>query len=137
MDKSTKRKSWIIAIIIIVVVIVAAGFGGYYVNKKYLLNKHSVRQAVFLTNGQVYFGYISNSDDQIVKLTDIYYLKTTTDLQNSNTDQNKKVSLIKLGSELHGPEDQMYINRDQILFFEDMKSSSKIMDAINKFSSQQ
>lgn len=137
MEKNTKRMSAIWKITIVIVVIIAAGVVGYFVNKKWIENRSNSRQAVFLTNGQVYFGYISNTDEQIVKLTNIYYLKTTTDLQNANSDQNKKVSLIKLGSELHGPDDAMYINRDQILFYENMKDSSKINDAINKFSSQQ
>lgn len=138
MEKTTKKRRVTTIIIAIAIILIAAGAAGYFVNKKYLLDKKSdERQAVFLTNGQVYFGYISHSNDQIVELEDIYYLKTTTDLQNNSTTTPPKVSLIKLGSELHGPEDQMFINRDQILFFENMKNSSKIMDAINKFSSGQ
>jgi hypothetical protein len=57
-------------------------------------------------------------------------------LQTTTGTTPAKVSLIKLGSELHGPEDQMSINRDQILFFENMKNSSKINEAITKFTSQ-
>lgn len=144
MEKFAKQASkfWIFLIILAVLVIV--GTTTYFIKKRNtasqlqnVTNNSQRRQAVFLTNGQVYFGYISNINNQIVTLKDIYYLKTKADLQNNSTDQsNSKVSLIKLGSELHGPEDAMYINRDQILFFEDMKDSSKISDAINKFSSQ-
>lgn len=32
-------------------------------------------QALFLTNGQVYFGHLSNVNDGYVKLSDIYYLQ--------------------------------------------------------------
>jgi len=135
MENSLKPTSRIWIILIALAIVVALG-SGYFIKKKFFTNQTQKRQAVFLTNGQVYFGYISNSEDQIVQLKDIYYLKTKTDLQSTAVDESKKVSLIKLGSELHGPEDVMYINRDQILFFEDMKDSSKIIDAINKFSSQ-
>ena len=87
------------------------------------------RQAVFLNNGQVYFGYIANADSQIVKLSDVYYLKTDA-LQ--STDPNQKVLLVKMGSELHSPTNVMYINRDQILFYQDLTDSSKINSAIGQ-----
>jgi len=41
--------------------------------------------------------------------------------------------LVKLGQELHGPVDSMQINRDQILFYEDMKESGKVMEAIRSY----
>jgi len=36
-------------------------------------------QAVFFTNGQVYFGKLSTINDNYLKLTDIYYLQTQSD----------------------------------------------------------
>ena len=91
-------------------------------------------QAVFLTNGQVYFGNLSVSG-KFYKLTDIYYLQLA---QSQQTEQeqlkqtNQQPQLVKLGSELHGPEDAMYIARDKVLFWENMKNDSKVVDAINK-----
>lgn len=91
--------------------------------------------AVFLTNGQVYFGHVSNSDDEYVTLKDIYYLKLNDkSLQPEAKDlKDAKISLIKLGKELHGPKDKMYINRDQILFIEELKNNSRIVQSINAF----
>jgi hypothetical protein len=43
---------------------------------------------------------------------------------------NPQVSLAKLGSELHAPEDEMRINRDQILFWENLQDSGKVVQAI-------
>ena len=40
------------------------------------------------------------------------------------------MSLIKLGEELHEPEDLMIINKDNILFIENLKADSKIVKAI-------
>jgi hypothetical protein len=89
-------------------------------------------QAVFLTNGQVYFCKLTNVDAAYVKCNDIYYLQVQQTVQ---PDQNKdsqqpQVSLAKLGSELHGPEDAMYINRDQVLFWENLKNDGKVVQAI-------
>lgn len=87
-------------------------------------------QAIFLTNGQVYFGKLSKVDDKYVELTDIYYLQVQQDVQPAEKDDNPQVSLAKLGSELHGPDDKMSINRDQVLFWENLKDDGKVAKAI-------
>jgi hypothetical protein len=91
-------------------------------------------QALFLTNGQVYFCKLSNVDDRYVKCTDIYYLQVQQAVQpaEGSADQQPKVSLAKLGSELHGPEDAMYVNRDQVLFWENLKGDGKVAKAIEE-----
>lgn len=126
-----------LAQIIIFVILVAAIAGGavYYVNsqgKGGVGNKE--RQAIFLTNGQVYFGYVQNESAAMVKVTDVYYLQVQqTDGAQSKDGQQPQVSLVKLGNELHGPKDEMRINHDQILFVEDMKDDSKVNEAIKSF----
>lgn len=132
------RRAKIMMFFLVVVLILGVGFSSYWIYTKVLTNRNdeSKRQAVFLTNGQVYFGYISRVNEQIVVLKDIYYLRTQDLLQSANdvSEDKKKISIIKLGSELHGPENIMYLNRDQILFYENMKNESKINEAIAKFS---
>jgi len=125
-------------VMFVVVLLVVAG-GSYFGYRQYRINKNhqGVRQAVFLTNGQVYFGYLSDLEKQVTVLKDIYYLKAQNALQSGTNPDATKLSLIKLGEELQGPKDVMYINRDQILFYEDMKDSSKINDAITKYTSGQ
>ncbi|HSX00838.1 MAG TPA: hypothetical protein VLF67_01235 [Candidatus Saccharimonas sp.] len=97
-------------------------------------------QAVFLTNGQVYFGKVSKIDASYVKLTDIFYLQVQQQVQPDNsksTDQQQpQVSLAKLGGELHGPEDVMYISRTQVLFWENLKSDGKVTKAISDYKAQ-
>jgi len=102
-------------------------------------------QAVFLTNGQVYFGKISNHLGDYIELNDIYYLQVKPVLQqgeNSNQNQNPQnqqteLSLVKLGNELHGPLDRMMINKDQVVFVEDLKDDSKVTDAIHRYQQDQ
>ncbi len=98
-------------------------------------------QAVFLTNGQVYFGKLSGMTASYATLKDIYYLQVSTppatDASSLNQQQapqqQQQLSLVKLGEELHGPIDEMRINRDQILFYEDMKEEGRVMTAIRQF----
>src|SRR6266511_880405 len=77
-------------------------------------------QAIFLTNGQVYFGHITGINDTVIDLESIYYLNSQQqpDTSKTTTTQQTNFSLVKLGCELHGPADQMVINRDQVSFWE-------------------
>lgn len=99
-------------------------------------------QAVFLTNGQVYFGKLEKSVDNYYKLTDVFYLQATqaqtdaneTDAQNPQDQAAETgVQLIKLGNEVHGPEDSMVIDRSQVLFIENLKKDGKVVDSIDKY----
>lgn len=98
-------------------------------------------QAVFFTNGQVYFGKLQLAGGDYMKLTEIYYLQTqaggTTDAKNpqETTNDQSNVQLIKLGDEIHGPEDQMVISKDQVLFYENLKSDGKVAQSIDKYKS--
>lgn len=106
-------------------------------------DKLSGYQAVFLSNTQVYFGKLSDVSATYATLKDIYYLQVTQPpLQGSQqqgsqaqtqTQAQPQISLVKLGNELHGPVDEMKINRDQILFFEDLKEDGRVMQAIREY----
>ena len=93
-------------------------------------------QAVFLTNGQVYFGKLDSLHTAYPTLTDIYYLIVTRPLQSQQGGETQAVqpdfSLRKLGNELHGPTDRMVINKDHILFVEDLKETGKVVEAIRQ-----
>lgn len=94
-------------------------------------------QAVFLSNGQVYFGKLVSINNSYVKLDNIFYLQAKQSVQPKQQDQastnNNDVQLVKLGNELHGPEDAMVINRTEILFWENLKSSGKVTQAIDNY----
>lgn len=106
-------------------------------------------QAVFLTNGQTFFGKVKGGiDGSYVTLTDIYYLvyqqaQTAVSptqegsIATPSAQQRPNFTLIKLGDELHGPEDKMLIRRDNILFIEDLKDEGKVVQAILNFRREQ
>jgi hypothetical protein len=97
-------------------------------------------QAVFLSNGQVYFGKVNALNNQYVDLRDIYYLNSQSQSADGTTegekDTNSTFSLVKLGCELHGPADQMIINREQVTFWENLKSDGKVAKAIGEWQKQ-
>jgi hypothetical protein len=134
MQTENKKSSRPVVIAIVVLVVLALGLVCWKVFMSENSIKKSQYQAVFLANGQVYFGKISNVSNSYVKLTDIYYLQVQQAVQpaQSSSSEQPKVSLAKLGNELHGPEDEMQINRDQVLFWENLKDDSKVVTAIKE-----
>lgn len=91
-------------------------------------------QAVFLSNGQVYFGRLSVVNDQYLKLSGVFYIQSqeSTTSGEQAAEDAAGMQLIKLGEEVHGPEDAMMINRDQMLFFENLKSDGKVTQLIQQ-----
>lgn len=96
---------------------------------------HKKFQAVFLNGGQVYFGKISDLNRQHLKISNIYYLRVNQQVQpDANAAANPNdISLVKLGCELHGPEDDMVINREQIIFWENLKDDGQVTKAIAEY----
>ena len=96
---------------------------------------HSKYQAVFLTNGQVYFGKLYRLNGDYYKLNDIFYLQTKTAASSTNPQETSsgsanEVELIKLGSEIHGPDDEMIMTKEQILFIENLKKDGTVTKTI-------
>lgn len=98
-------------------------------------------QAVFFTNGQVYFGKLNQVNASYFKLTDVFYIQAQESDSTQNESENPQetsndstdIRLIKLGSEVHGPDDEMIISKDQILFFENLKKDGRVSDSIIKY----
>lgn len=126
-----------IVIIIIVAAVVWAAYYFMFAGKGASSNvvDSSKYQAVFLTNGQVYFGKVSGERNDYVSLASVYYMVLKKPLQDQNKDdQNQEpakpeYTLVKLGKEMHGPT-SMSISRDQILFIENLSDDSKVVGAI-------
>ena len=123
------------ALIVAVVWFLALGGNGKtesgFVDKKKL-------QAVFLNGGQVYFGNINDLNGKFLSMNNIYYLRVNQQVQ-PNQDQSaasNDISLVKLGCELHGPTDNMVINREQIIFWENLKDDGQVAKAVADYRKQ-
>jgi hypothetical protein len=119
-----------------------AAFSGSGVNSEADKVSKGQYQAVFLNGGvtsgsvsySTYFGHITKLNDKYAVLNDVYYL---TDQSSSNAQAASSPQLTKLGcQQLHSPEDEMVINRSQIAFWENIKDSGKVVQAIKQFKQQ-
>lgn len=93
-------------------------------------------QAIFFSNGQVYFGKLTIENDAYYSLSDVFYIQNDTasaDEESSEGASDQK--LIKRGSEVYGPEDPMIIDRSQVMFFENIKSDSEVSQLIRNYKS--
>lgn len=127
--------------------------------------KPSGYQAVFLSNGQVYFGRLDGFNTNEPTLREVYYLKVGTLADTNQKTTEVKVepkagtkeatasaaksptltptptpaaaktglTLVKLGEEIHGPADEMKLNKDQILFVENLRDDSQVVAAIKRY----
>lgn len=123
----------ILATLMLLVVTIGGGSGVENAIKK---NQY---QAVFLSSqdGQVYFGKLAVFNENYYKLTDIFYVRVEQKIQpqgqNSQQQTQQNISLAKLGNELHGPEDEMFIAKDKVLFWENLKDDGQVVKAITEY----
>lgn len=101
-------------------------------------------QAVFLNNGQIYFGHFSRSGISYWKLSDAYYIKVTKvpvaqpetkpgEKKNETPEppqEETRTTLVKVTDDLHGPENTMFIPASNILFWQNLRDDSSIVRAI-------
>ena len=155
--QAPKRGGNLMKIIVTIIVILVVVIGGWYVLSLFTgisfpgQNSGAVQgasddwQAVFLDNGQVYFGQIKSTNDRELVLTNIYYLQVinkplqmTADGSEATDQQTQQeLTLVKLGNELHGPTDEMVINRDRVLLTEKLKDDSPVVKGIMDYISNQ
>ncbi len=141
-SKQKKSITWVIALLVALVVLV----GGWFAWQKLSVDNgidSGKYQAVFFTNGQVYFGKLTVLNDGHLKLTNVFYVQSQDDTKTEKAAEGEvaanqnNMQLIKMGNEVHGPEDTMIINRDQVLFYENLKPDGKVSQTINKYKDKQ
>ena len=129
---SKRDQSYVVAGIASVagfLLIIVLGFKVYWlIGKNWDSEKRidpTTYQAVFLADEQIYFGKLKEIDSSYPVLEDVYYIFIENDDPSSGR-------LVKLGqNEPHNPQDQMIINRDHILFWENLKPDSRVIQTIN------
>lgn len=86
---------------------------------------------VFLTNGQAYFGHYYDGPSDYARLREVYYvLATQLQSQDPKVAPQTQLSLQRLGGEIHGPTQEMRISKAQILFVEDLRPDSPVVQSI-------
>lgn len=90
---------------------------------------HARYQAVFLSNGQTYFGRYLDRLGPYVKIGDAFYIQQTP-AQTEGAPADTKI--VRRGSELHQPMGEMLIPKTAILFVEDLRDDSQVGQFMDK-----
>ena len=80
-------------------------------------------QAVFLANGQTYFGHYLDRLGPYVKVENAFYIQQAPTAEEGQTPESR---IIRRGSELHQPLPFVLIPKTAILFVEDLRPDSQV-----------
>lgn len=133
---TTRSRTPVWIAIIVVTVLILAGISWIILSRAQPVVtgiNTSRYQAVYLANGQIYFGKLETLGSSKMRLTNVYYLQTKTDTASTDTkDQstNGNFQLIKLRGAVYGPSDEMIISNDQIIYFQNLEDNSKAAELI-------
>ena len=81
---------------------------------------------------------LTDLNGKFLSMSNIYYLRVNQQVQPNQTGSNaaNDISLVKLGCELHGPQDSMVINREQVIFWENLKDDGQVAKAVADYQKQ-
>lgn len=122
-----------IATLLVLIALSISRSGG---SKEYSMVQEDKYQAVFLNNGQVYFGNVTDISGDYLKLNNVFYL-TQNSTDATTAAANSDYTLIKLGcQQIHYPFDQMVVNRAQVTFWENLSDDGKVAQSIEQFKTE-
>lgn len=132
--KSSKSFLSFLSLLLKTILVIVVVYGGV-IGSKFLIKKFSTQErqdyaAVFLANGQVYFGKIYKIESQEIIMNDVFYLQVN---DGTNGLNQSHFNLVKLGTEIHGPTDELFINKSQVVFYEYLRPDSKLVESIKNY----
>lgn len=131
------RKGWLIASILVALLVIAAAV--WLLLGQGRANGAGIDagkfQTVYLMNGQIYFGKLTAINDAQYKLSNVYYLQTaaeggTNEQASTQTSAANNSQLIKLSNAVYGPDDEMVISKDQVLYFQNLNPEGRAAQLI-------
>ncbi len=129
--RKASKKVWVIALIVGAVIV--AGFVTWLIIFSSRTATAGIDaskyQTVYLMNGQIYLGKLTAINDTQYRLTNVYYLQTsaaeTPEGEETGAEPGSNSQLIKLSDAIYGPEDEMIISKDQVLYFQNLNSGGR------------
>jgi hypothetical protein len=84
-------------------------------------------QAVYTLDGKMYFGKLQNSTGTYLVVKKPYTTQTT---QTEDKTAEAQTTLVKVSGQVYGPEDSIALKSDQVVFWQNLRSDSKVSQAI-------
>lgn len=90
-------------------------------------------QVVYLNNNQAYFGKLKNTGGDYLVLESPYIvqeIKAPADDTKKAEDTQVQTTLVKVRDQVYGPDDSIALSSKQVLFWQNLRSDSKVAKAI-------
>lgn len=125
----------------VVVIAILAGAAGYFSTRGVPslggAAKAEKFNAIFLNNGQVYFGVIKDENSQYMVLDNVFYLQLVNEEipateEGGEPQVVQRPQLVKKGDEYYGPDSSIRLNRAQVAVVEDLRDDSDILRQIKE-----
>ncbi len=84
-------------------------------------------QAVYLTTGQMYFGKLQNTTGSFLTLSHPYTTQRSADGEQATQNET---TLVKLTQQVYGPDDSIALRSEQVQFWQNLRSDSKVVQTI-------
>jgi len=86
-------------------------------------------QAVFLSNGQTYFGHYIERLGPYAKIENAFYIQQT---PAANENEAATSKIVRRGNEFHQPEPFVLLPKTAILFVEDLRTDSSVAQFMDR-----
>lgn len=132
LTKNFDARQVLIGLVIVAVVLVGAM---YIIDRAGEQPDGGQYQAVFLTNGQVYFGKLSGLGGDYVTLKDVYVVQSQDNVTQTNPspEPESRLTLSRLDqNKLIHPEQEMTIAKTSLLFWENMQDDAEVVKKIDE-----
>lgn len=84
--------------------------------------------AVYLDSGQIFYGRKDKQNQNYVTMNNVFYYQPGV-----RSVKAENIRIIKVGTEIHQPQDYIYINKQHIERQEQLSDDSKVVEAIKKY----
>jgi hypothetical protein len=126
--RKSRQKYYILAIIVLVIM---CGLAYFLYSKSPVQKVDSSRyQVVYLSNGQAYFGKLQNTTGEYLMIKTPYTAQSVQSGDKAAATDNT-TTLLKVSAQVYGPDDSIAIKSSQVLFWQNLRSDSKVSQAIN------
>lgn len=90
--------------------------------------------ALTLTNGSLFFAHLKYEDDRYLYLNDVHYFQRTPPPPAKKGEQpaSPGLTLVKQSADPQGPKDELILNRDQLLFYQELRNDSRVVQLIRQ-----
>lgn len=113
-----------------VVVLIGALLAGFFLLPKGERINTSGYQVVYMATGQAYFGQLQNTSGEYLRLKSPYSAQDVNSSDSENGDTKSSTTLLKVSRQQYGPEDMMSLKSEQVLFWQNLRDDSKVVQAI-------